>query len=57
MDAPTCARYAHLGVSRDKRGDLLTPSTARLGGLTADESEAYASVATAGPVPLRRIEP
>jgi hypothetical protein len=56
MDAAACARYADYGVNRDRRGALLSPATARLSNLTAEEAEAYASVATAGPVPFRRIE-
>lgn len=56
MDADSRARYADLGVNRDRRGALLTPSNARLSNLTPNESEAYASIATAGPVPFRRIE-
>jgi hypothetical protein len=56
MDAAACARYADYGVNRDRRGALLSPATARLPHLTAEEAEAYASVATAGPVQFRRIE-
>lgn len=56
MDAAARGRYADLGVNRDRRGALLTPSTARLTSLTLDEAEAYASIATAGSVPFRRIE-
>ena len=56
MDAAACARYADYGVNRDRRGALLSPATARLPNLTAEEAEAYASVATAGPVIFRRIE-
>lgn len=56
MDAPSCARYAEYGVNRDRRGAPLTAATARLPHLTSEEAEAYASVATAGHVPFRRIE-
>jgi len=56
MDAAACARYADYGVNRDRRGVLLSPATGRLPNLTAEEAEAYASVATAGPVSFRRIE-
>jgi hypothetical protein len=56
MDETARARYAHLGVNRDKDGDLLKPSTLRLPHLTAGEAECYAGIATAGDVPFRRIE-
>jgi hypothetical protein len=56
MDPTARARYAPLGVNRDRRGDLLQASTRRLSQLTSDEAEAYAGVATAGDVPYRRIE-
>ena len=56
MDAPARARYSHLGVNRDKRGDELKPSTVRQGALTPDESAGYAGVATAGETFIRRIE-
>jgi len=56
MDEAARARYAHLGVNRDKRGDLLSPSTLRLKALTPEEASGYASVATAGKTQVRRIE-
>ena len=56
MDEAARARYAHLGVNRDKRGDLLKPSSIRLGTLTPDEAAGYAGIATAGETSIRRIE-
>lgn len=56
MDHVTHARYAHLGVNRDKNGELLKPSSLRLPHLTEEETACYASVATAGEVTFRRIE-
>ncbi|GAA2184137.1 hypothetical protein GCM10009785_30830 [Brooklawnia cerclae] len=56
MDVATLVRYAHLGVDRDKHGDLLRPSTLRLPHLTDEEAACYARVATAGKTPFRRIE-
>lgn len=56
VDETARLRYAHLGVNRDKRGDLLKPSTLRLPQLTPDEAACYAGVATAGKVDIRRIE-
>lgn len=56
MDEAARARYAHLGVNRDKRGDTLKPSTLRLSALTPDEAAGYAGVATAGATLIRRIE-
>jgi hypothetical protein len=56
MDEAARARYAHLGVNRDKRGDLLKPSTLLLRTLTPDEAAGYAGIATAGDTSIRRIE-
>lgn len=50
------SKYAHLGVNRDKHGEVLTGSRRRLPHLTEEEEECYAGVATAGDVQFRRIE-
>jgi hypothetical protein len=56
MDAMAAQRYAHLGVSTDKDGRPIPPSSAHLAHLTAAETAAYHAVATAGPAEFRRIE-
>ena len=56
MDAPAHARYAALGVDRDKNGKRLKPSSVWLPHLSDAEAACYASVATAGDVTFRRIE-
>ena len=56
MDDAAHARYAHLGVNRDKKGDLLKPSTMRLESLTPEEAAGYAIIATSGRTQVRRIE-
>lgn len=56
MDAPALARFAHLGVSHDRFGEPLKPSTQRLPHLTESERAAYTHVATSGEAPFRRIE-
>jgi hypothetical protein len=56
MDATALDRYSHLGVVRDADGRAIPPSAAHLPHLTADETAAYYAIATAGDVPVRRIE-
>jgi hypothetical protein len=56
MDAMAAQRYAHLGVSTDKDGRPIPPSSAHLPHLGAAETAAYHAVATAGPAEFRRIE-
>ena len=56
MDEVARARYAHLGVNRDRNGELLRPSAQRLPHLTQDEGACYAGIATAGAASFRRIE-
>jgi hypothetical protein len=56
MDEATKSRYGHLGVNVDKHGDRLAPSSRRLPHLSPEEAACYASIATAGEVPFRRIE-
>lgn len=56
MDAAALRRYAALGVSGDKDGRPIPPSSAHLTNLTADETAAYYAVATAGRAEFRRIE-
>jgi hypothetical protein len=56
MSAMAAERYAHLGVSTDKDGRPIPPSSTHLARLTADETAAYYLVATAGQAEFRRIE-
>lgn len=56
MNEVALARYAHLGVNRDKYGEVLRPSAQRLPHLTEGEAACYAGIATAGSVTFRRIE-
>ena len=56
MDAMAAQRYAHLGVSTDKDGRPIPPSSTHLPHLGAAETAAYHAVATAGPAKFRRIE-
>lgn len=56
MDGAAFERYAHLGVTRDAKGITLRPSSTRLDHLTPAEAECHATIATAGPAVVRRIE-
>jgi hypothetical protein len=56
MDGTTAQAYASSGVSTDKEGRPIPPSSAHLATLTVDELAAYYSVATAGDAEFRRIE-
>lgn len=56
MNEQSRAQYEHLGVNHDKHGEPLTSTRRRLGNLTPDEAECYASLATSGAVTVRRIE-
>ncbi|POM26382.1 hypothetical protein BTM25_07810 [Actinomadura rubteroloni] len=56
MDAADLHRYARHGVNHDRFGRPLKPSPAVLPHLTAAETTAYDTIATAGPTPFRRIE-
>ena len=56
MDGPAVQRYASLGVSTDKEGRPIPPSSAHFPDLSPAETAAYHAVATAGPAELRRIE-
>lgn len=56
MDGPAAQRYASLGVSTDKEGRPIPPSSAHLPDLSPAETAAYHAVATAGPAEVRRIE-
>ncbi|MGL5829833.1 MAG: Wadjet anti-phage system protein JetD domain-containing protein [Angustibacter sp.] len=56
MDHIALQRYAAFGVSQDKAGRDISPAKKVLAHLTAAETEAYHTVATAGATPFRRIE-
>ncbi len=56
MEYADLQRYAAFGVSHDKAGRAIHPSKVTLPHLTAAETEAYHTVATAGSTPFRRIE-
>lgn len=56
MDEATRSRYAELGVSHDRHGAPLQPSSTALAHLTAEEASCYAAIATLGQVEVRRIE-
>ncbi|RAY11909.1 hypothetical protein DPM19_28515 [Actinomadura craniellae] len=56
MGATDLHRYARHGVNHDKAGRPIKPSPAILPHLTEAEATAYATIATAGPTPFRRIE-
>lgn len=56
MDGMAWRKYKHLGVSRDKTGELLQPSRTWLSHLTPDEADCYSLLATDGDVDVRRIE-
>lgn len=56
MDGTDLNRYAAFGISTDKNGVALRPSSVRLDHLTSGESAAYDAVATGGEAPFRRIE-
>ncbi|NDU71853.1 hypothetical protein GWI34_04315 [Actinomadura sp. DSM 109109] len=56
MDVADLHRYARYGLNHDSAGHPLKPSDANLPNLTADEATAYATIATAGRTPFRRIE-
>lgn len=56
MEAADLHRYAPHGVNHDKAGRPIKPSREVLPHLTEAETLAYATIATAGPTPFRRIE-
>lgn len=56
MEATDLHRYSLHGVNHDKAGRPIKPSQELLPHLTEAETIAYATVATAGPTPFRRIE-
>ena len=56
MDDRAYETYARFGVNRDAHGQPLGPCSHRLNELLPHEAAAYASVATAGDVSVRRIE-
>lgn len=56
MDATDLHRYSRHGVTHDKAGRPIKPSSATLPHLTEAEATAYDTIATAGPTPFRRIE-
>ncbi|MEU4157312.1 Wadjet anti-phage system protein JetD domain-containing protein [Actinoplanes sp. NPDC026670] len=56
MEATDLHRYAPHGVNHDKAGRPIKPSREVLPHLTETETLAYATIATAGLTPFRRIE-
>ncbi|WP_306209246.1 DUF3322 and DUF2220 domain-containing protein [Actinoplanes sp. RD1] len=56
MDATDLHRYSLHGVNHDKAGRPIKASQEDLPHLTEAETIAYATIATAGPTPFRRIE-
>ncbi|MCL7458254.1 DUF2220 family protein [Micromonospora sp. MSM11] len=56
MEATDLHRYSVHGVNHDKAGRPIKPSRELLPHLTESETVAYATIATAGPTPFRRIE-
>ncbi|MEW2144178.1 Wadjet anti-phage system protein JetD domain-containing protein [Micromonospora vinacea] len=56
MEATDLHRYSLHGVNHDKAGRPIKPSQELLPHLTEAETIAYATIATAGPTPFRRIE-